>query len=85
MMKKFKGLTAEQKIAKNKRDQQLETVRIAIGAGKAYLDTCFGRYKVFAYNDNSGWATCYPANSDTQNNLTQRSFMVCLENIQISA
>ena len=64
------------------RQAQLANVHDAIKEGRAFLDTAFGKYKVTAYNDDTGWAVSYPADK-APDWANKRSFMVTLDSIKI--
>ncbi len=55
-----------------------EEAQAAISAGKAYLETAWGRKQVKAYRHDTGWAI-------TGEGFSQRSFMVCLSDIWVEA
>jgi hypothetical protein len=73
---------ARMEAVKARRAPMLAAVRAAIGDGRAYLDTCFGRFIVMSYNDETGNAHC--RRPEGSNWASDRQFMVCLETIKIA-
>jgi len=58
---------------KAEREQMLAAIHRAIADGRCYLETAWGRRKVTAYSDETGWAVTNNAGQYHD----QRSFMVC--------
>lgn len=62
------------------RGELLIKVGEAILDGRAFLETAWGRRKVINYNDRTGDAV---TRNDGEGWLSQRTFMVCVDQIQI--